>query len=265
MDKHIGPEDGQVLFDRPSQHVALVTINRPEVRNCVNGTVAETIQDIVAQVEADPDIRAVVITGAGDRAFCTGADIAAIASGKGGGAITRTNGFAGFVNAVRTTPWIAAVNGYAVGGGLELALACDMMICGQGAKLGLPEVKRGRLAGAGGAYRLPLAIPRAVAMEMLVTGDPISGARAYEIGLANAVVADSDVVAEALRLAERVALNAPLSVAEGMAIARATLEGNVEQLRRLSYEGWKRVSQSEDAKEGAAAFLEKRAPVWKGR
>jgi enoyl-CoA hydratase/carnithine racemase len=255
----------QVLFERVGEHVGVVTINRPTVRNCVNGEVAEAIENIVAETERDVSIRVVVLTGAGGQAFCTGADIAAIAAGRGSGAITKRNGFAGFVNAQRGKPWIAAVSGYALGGGLELALACALIVCGRGAKLGLPEVKRGRLAGAGGAYRLPLALPRAIAVELLLTGDPISGERAFECGLANAVVDDDAVLAEALHLAGRVAVNAPLSVYEGLAIARATLDHRFDELRRLSYEAWKRVSQSEDAKEGAAAFLAKRLPNWQGR
>jgi enoyl-CoA hydratase/carnithine racemase len=204
-----------------------------------------------------------ILAAAPGPAFCAGADLADIAAGRGPSLMTADGGFAGFVYAVRHKPWIAAVHGFAVGGGLEFALACDMVVAERDAVFGLPEPKRGLLAAAGGAYRLPRVIPRAVALEMLTTGATIDAQRAHELGLVNRVVELAALPEAALALAAQVAANAPLSVRESLAIGRAATELDEAALRRLSAEAMARVMASEDAREGSRAFVEKRAPVWR--
>jgi len=196
-------------------------------------------------------------------AFCAGADLADVAAGRGPSLVTRDGGFAGFVYASRQKPWIAAVHGFAMGGGLEFALACDMVVAASDAVFGLPEPKRGLLAAAGGAYRLPRAIARAIALEMLTTGATIDAQRAHDIGLVNRVVELAALPQAALALAAQVAANAPLSVRESLAIGRAAAEWDEAALRRFSAEATARVMASDDAREGPRAFVEKRPPVWR--
>lgn len=258
------PED-VVLLDRPADHVMRVTLNRPAMRNAVNGALAQALEAAIDQTEADDHVRVVILAAAGDRSFCAGADLAAAAAGKAAEMVTARGGFAGFVRAPRTKPWIAAVNSNALGGGLELCLACDMVVAARSARFGLPEVKRGIFAGAGGVFRLPKAIPRAVALEMIATGDPISADRAYELGLINRVVEDAALMEAALALAQAVLINAPLSVRLSLGLARVADELDEDELWRRSGEVARAIVASEDAREGPQAFLEKRSPHWKGR
>jgi len=255
--------DETILFERIDHHIARVTLNRPQARNAINAAMTQRLEAVVRTIEADATLRVAVLAAAPGPAFCAGADLAEVAAGHGRSLMTRDGGFAGFVYAARRKPWIAAVQGYAVGGGLEFALACDMVVAAQDALFGLPEPKRGLLAAAGGAYRLPRAIPRAVAMEMLTTGTPIDACRAYELGLVNRVVDLAALPQAALALAAQVAANAPLSVRESLAIARVAAELDEMELRQLSAEATARVMASEDAREGPRAFVEKRAPIWR--
>lgn len=250
-------------------NVLVITINRPEARNAVNGAVSTAVGDALEQAQNDPEVRAVVITGAGDKSFCAGADLKAISR--------RENlyhpdhgewGFAGYVRHFIDKPTIAAVNGTALGGGTELALASDLVVAEERAMFGLPEVKRGLIAGAGGVFRIVAQLPRKVALEMLFTGDPISAAEAAKWGLINQVVPDDTVVEAALTLAERVTVNAPLSVQASKRIAYGVDEGVITD----EQPGWRRTERefgtllkSEDAREGPLAFAEKRQPVWKAR
>jgi enoyl-CoA hydratase/carnithine racemase len=255
--------DEGVLFERIDHHIARVTLNRPQARNAVNVAMTRRLEQLVRSIEEDPTLRVAILAAAPGPAFCAGADLADIAAGRGPSLMTPEGGFAGFVYAERHKPWIAAVHGYAVGGGLEFALACDMVVAAQDAVFGLPEPQRGLLAAAGGAYRLPRAIARAVALEMLTTGATIDAQRAYELGLINRVVPLAALPQEALALAAQVAANAPLSVRESLAIGRAATELDEVALRRLSAQATARVMASEDAREGPRAFVEKRAPVWR--
>ncbi|TXI58515.1 crotonase/enoyl-CoA hydratase family protein [Mycolicibacter arupensis] len=260
--------DAAVLVERRG-NVLLITINRPDARNAINGAVSAGIGDALAQAQADDEVRAVVLTGAGDKSFSAGADLKAIAN--------RENifhpehpewGFAGYVQHFIDKPTIAAVNGTALGGGTELALASDLVIAEQRAQFGLPEVKRGLVAGAGGVFRIVDQLPRKVALELLYTGDPISAADAARWGLVNRVVEDGKALEAALELAERITGNAPLSVQASKRIAYGVDDGVITD----EVSGWARTGRefstllrSEDAKEGPRAFAEKRAPVWKAR
>jgi enoyl-CoA hydratase/carnithine racemase len=256
--------DQPVLFEKIGQHIALVTLNRPTARNAINRAATQLLEAYVRAIEEDGDIRIAILAAAGEKAFCAGADLAEIASGHGQSLLTQDGGFAGFVRAARRKPWIAAVQGFALGGGLELSLACDLILAAKGALFGLPEPSRGILAGAGGMFRLPRAIPRAIALEMLITGAPIDAARAYELGLVNRVVDEADLVAEAIKIAERVAANAPMSVRESLAIGRIANEQTEAALWQISAAASARVLACDDSREGPRAFVEKRLPVWRG-
>ena len=254
-----------VLFEIAEPHVALVTINRPEARNAVNGAVAAGLEAAVDRVEADPELWAVVLTGAGPHAFCAGADLKAVSAGQSASLATERGGFGGFTRARRTKLWIAAAQGHALAGGLELLLACDLAIAAEGATFGLPEVKRSLVAAAGGVFRLPRALPKAVALHMIATGEPISAATALQHGLVNAVVPAAEVLEAARALARKVTANAPIAVRESVAIARQAAELDEETLWRLSRAASERMKLTEDFQEGPRAFVEKRAPRWTGR
>lgn len=249
-------------------NVLLITLNRPDARNAVNAAMSTGIGDALHEAQHDPEVRAVVITGAG-QSFCAGADLKAISR--------RENiyhpehaewGFAGYVQHVIDKPTIAAVNGIALGGGTELALASDLVIAEERTKFGLPEVKRGLIAAAGGVFRIVDHLPRKVAMEMIFTGEPMGAADALKWGLINQVVPDGSVVDAALALAERITVNAPLAVWASKRVA-AGIDGGVVTGDEA---GWNRtmremgaVLRSADAKEGPRAFAEKREPVWQAK
>jgi enoyl-CoA hydratase/carnithine racemase len=242
-----------------------VTLRRPEARNAINAEVVATLGRLVQQLEADPEIWVVVLTGAGGQAFSSGADLKEVAAGRIDSLWTAEGGFAGFVAADRTKPWIAAVDGIALAGGCELALACDMIVASEDASFGLPEVTRGLIPAAGGAYRLPRALPRALALELIATGARLDAARALSFGLVNRVVPKAQTLSSALNLAATIAANAPIAVRESLAIARKTFDLDDATLARMSAEGQVRITRTEDFQEGPRAFMEKRSPRWVGR
>jgi enoyl-CoA hydratase/carnithine racemase len=246
-------------------HVALITLNRPDQRNAVNPALTEAMAPVMERFESDPEIWVGILTGAGDRAFSAGAALTALASGQAAGIASREGGFAGFVRFPRTKPVIAAVNGAALAGGCELVLACDIVVAAEHARFGLPEVSRGIIAAAGGVFRLPRSLPRARAMEMILTAEPIEATEAHALGLVNHVVPASEVVSTARGIAQRICDNAPLAVRESRAIALAALEITEEEGWQLSAAASARIFRTEDAMEGPRAFAEKRAPQWKGR
>lgn len=254
-----------VLFAVAEPHIALVTINRPEARNAVNGAVATGLEAAVERVEADPDIWAAVLTGAGPHAFCAGADLKEVSAGRSATLATERGGFGGFVRARRSKLWIAAAQGHALAGGLELLLSCDLAVVAETATFGLPEVKRSLVAGAGGVFRLPRAVPKAIALQMIATGEPITAARAEQFGLVNLVVPAADVVGTALGLARKVCANAPIAVRESLTIARQAADLDEAALWELSRAAGQRIRQTEDFQEGPRAFVEKRLPHWVGR
>jgi len=259
-------ESAAVTVEKLPDHVALVTINRPEARNAVNGDVARGLDAAITQTDADDDVWVVILTGAGPDAFCAGADLKAVSSGRGHELRTERGGFAGFVHAPKRKPWIAAVQAAALAGGCEIALACDLVVAAPAARFGLPEVKRGLIASAGGLYRLPRALPPAVAREMILTGEPIGADRAHALGMVNVLAPDAAGLLDAAKsLAARITVNAPVAVRESLAVARQAFDLSDAALRQKSEEGQARNMQSEDFKEGPRAFIEKRAPRWQGR
>ncbi|MFA5493697.1 MAG: enoyl-CoA hydratase-related protein [Porticoccaceae bacterium] len=253
----------QVLFEKINDHVALVTLNRVAKRNAVNGAVTRGLAAAVERVEADPQLRVAILAASGD-VFCAGADLAEMAAGRVDELSTPDGGFAGFVRAPRRKPWIAAVAGKAFGGGFELVLACDLCVAGGAAEFGLPEVKRGLMASAGGAFRIARALPRALAIELAIRGQTLSAGRALDLGLINAV-AEGDVVEAAQQLADDIAQNAPLAVQHTLQLARLSADLQEETLWALTAEGLEQLLQSADAREGMAAFAEKRPPRWTGQ
>lgn len=254
-----------VLIERLPDHVALVTLNRPEARNAVNGDVARGLHAAIDQTEADDDVWVVILTGAGSDAFSAGADLKAVSTGRGAELRTERGGFAGFVHSPRSKPWIAAINGPALAGGCEIALACDLRVAVPQARFGLPEVKRGLVASAGGLYRLPRALPQAVALEMILTGEPIPAERALQLGLINALAEREGLLAAAQALAARITVNAPVAVRQSLGVAKSALDLSDAELQGLSAQAQQAVMASEDYQEGPRAFIEKRAPRWTGR
>ena len=248
-----------VVESEKRDRVAIITLNRPEARNAVNGEVSETMEAILDDLEADDGIVVVVVTGAGST-FCAGADLKKVAQSKGGEIVTKRGGFAGLTT--RTKPIIAAVNGPALAGGFELVLACDLVVAADHATFGIPEVKRGLFAAAGGLIRLPRRIPVAVATELAITGDPIDAPRALQLGLVNRVVPGDRVVDEALELAARITMNGPLAVRNALTMVHEAIDLTEEQAWPRNYELAMEVFSSKDAIEGATAFAEKREPRW---
>ena len=263
-------EQPAVLTDR-HDHVLVVTINRPDARNAINRAVTIGLGDALDEAEHDRDVWAVIVTGAGDKAFCAGADLKAVARGEN---IMPTDerraswGFAGYVSHHISKPTIAAVNGFALGGGTEITLASDLAVAADTASFGLPEVKRGIYAGAGGAFRLPQQLPKKIAMEIVLTGEPITAQRAHELGLVNRVVPREDLLDAALELAGRITVNAPLAVQASKRIANGIVDGRIAvdtDLWALNHSEGQALMASRDAAEGPRAFAEKRQPHWEAR
>jgi enoyl-CoA hydratase len=254
-------ESPEVLTER-RDGVLIITINRPRAKNAMTKSAAEGIAAAVDELDGSDELRAAVLTGAGGT-FCSGMDLKGFL--RGDSPTVDGRGFAGLTLAPPRKPLIAAVEGWALAGGFEMMLACDLVIAAETARFGVPETKRALVAGAGGAMLLPQRIPLPVALELLLTGDPIAAQRAYELGLVNRVTPEGGALDAALELAAVIAANGPLAVAVTKEIARSGSDWILE-------EGWKRQAElmapvftSEDAREGAAAFAEKRSPVWKGR
>lgn len=244
--------------------VEILRINRPDARNALNGAVIRGIGEGMAAADADPDVRAVVLTGTGDRAFCAGMDLRDFAAGTGsdGGGGDALSGFNRFIRDGISKRVIGAANATAVAGGFELLLACDMIVASSEAKFGLPEVQR-TLFPAGGGVFLARRIPLAAAFELTLTGDTIDTSRALALNLVNAVVPPGRVLDEAVALAERVAANGPLAVQVTKRLVRAAASQPAGEVWALQDELMMSVFGSDDAREGATAFIEKRAPVWK--
>ncbi|MCU1670081.1 MAG: putative carnitinyl-CoA dehydratase [Blastococcus sp.] len=251
----------EVLVER-REGIQVITINRPDAKNALNLAVAQAIAAAVDELDHSDDLRVGVLTGAGGT-FSAGMDLKAFLRGESPAIDGR--GLCGITQTPPRKPLIAAVEGWALAGGFELLLACDLVVAAETARFGVPEVKRSLVAAAGAALQLPRRVPFAVAMELLLTGDPLTAPRAAQIGLINRVTAEGAALDGALELAATIARNGPLAVAATKAIARNSTDWSFA-------EGWERQAEligpvfaSEDAREGATAFAEKRAPVWEGR
>jgi enoyl-CoA hydratase len=253
-----------VVEFEPRGNVALITFNRPEARNAVNPEVSQTMATILDKVEGDPSLRAAVLTGRGE-VFCAGADLKVVASGNATDIARGKGGFAGVETRDFPKPIIAAVNGPALAGGFEVVLSCDLVVAADTARFGIPEVKRGLMAAAGGLIRLPKRVPLAIALELAMTGDPIDAQRALALGLVNRVVPADKVVDEAIALADRIGENSPIAVRMSRQLVREARELSEEEARKRTVELMMPVFESGDAIEGATAFAEKRAPVWKSQ
>ncbi len=253
--------DPAVLTEQRDR-VLVITMNRPEQRNAVNAAVATGIAAALDQLDDDPDLSIGIITGAG-KGFCSGMDLKAFVSGERPWAGDR--GFAGITQRAAVKPLIAAVEGFAVAGGLEVALACDLIVAARGARLGIPEVKRSLVAAGGGLLRLPRLLPRNIAMEMALTGDPILAERGYELGLVNRLAEPGTALETALELAGTIAQNGPLALAASKRILTASVDWPDAEFFSRQAAITEPVMATEDAREGATAVAEKRSPVWKGR
>jgi enoyl-CoA hydratase/carnithine racemase len=245
--------------------VEVLTINRPEARNAINGAVSAGIGGALEELAGDDDVRVVVLTGSGDKAFSAGMDLKAFAAGEGAAIIGAPGGFGGIARRDFPKPLIAAVNGSALAGGLEIVLSCDLVVAADHASFGIPEAKRGLIAAAGGLVRLPKRLPMAVALELALTGDPIDADRAFALGLVNLVVPAADLLGEALALAGRIAECAPLSLRYSKDVMHRAAGVPEAEAWRLSDEATAVVFSSADAMEGPVAFAEKRPPRWQGR
>ncbi|GAA1835866.1 crotonase/enoyl-CoA hydratase family protein [Pseudonocardia ailaonensis] len=241
--------------------ILVITINRPRVRNAVNSAVAQGLAAAMDRLDSAPGLRAGIITGAGGY-FCAGMDLRAFGAGER--ASVEGRGFAGLVERPPDTPLIAAVEGPALGGGTEIALACDLVVAAESATFGLPEVKRGLIAAGGGLLRLPGRAPHHLAMEIALLGDRLTATAAHRFGMVNRLVPDGAALGTARELAARIAANGPLAVAATKQVLTAGWAADATGFARQA-ELAHRVRTSEDAAEGARAFVERRAPVWKGR
>jgi enoyl-CoA hydratase len=251
----------EVLVD-VSDGIMTVTLNRPKAKNAANRALAEGVAAAMDQLDADDSIHVAILTGAGGT-FCAGMDLKAFVNGEM--PVVEGRGFAGLTEATPRKPLIAAVEGYALAGGLELAISCDLIVTADNAKFGIPETKRGLAAAAGGLMKLPRQIPPRLAMELALTGDFISAQRAYEAGLVNEVVPAGTALEAAKALAARIVANGPLAVAVSKQVILQSEDWSADEMWRKQQELVMPVFGSEDAMEGSIAFAEKRAPNWKGK
>ncbi|HEY3728391.1 MAG TPA: crotonase/enoyl-CoA hydratase family protein [Solirubrobacteraceae bacterium] len=253
--------DPAVLTERRDR-MLVITINRPDQRNAVNAAVAAGIAGALDELDGEAGLSIGVITGAG-KGFCAGMDLKAFVAGESPHFGDR--GFAGITQRASAKPLIAAVEGFAVAGGLEVALSCDLIVAAKGARLGIPEVKRSLVAAAGGLLRLPRMLPRNVAMELALTGDPIDAERAHQLGLVNRLAEPGEALLTALELAAAIAQNGPLALAASKRILLESADWPDSEFFERQNQIAGPVMASEDAREGATAFAEKRPAVWKGR
>jgi (E)-benzylidenesuccinyl-CoA hydratase len=257
-----------VLFELADQ-VAVITLNRPAVRNAMNSELRGALTEALHRVGQEDEIRAAVITGAG-RTFSAGADLKERAQvGRPGdadvGSVIEASRTAGLATLALEKPLIAAVDGYCLAAGFELALVCDIRICTAEARFGLPEIVRGFFPGGGGPQRLIRAIPQAMAMEMILTGDPIDAATALRVGLVSRIVAEDELLRTARQIAQRIAGHAPLAIKAVKEVTQVALDETLEQSLRFGSALRWIIGQTEDAREGPRAFAERRAPLYRGR
>lgn len=251
----------EVLFEHHEGNVAVVLLNRFHKRNAVNGALARALQACVLRTEADPNVRSVVLGSSRSGIFCAGADLSEVAQGQRD-FVLEDGRFGGFVRQARHKPWIGMIDGPALAGGFEMALACDMLVASEQACFGLPEVKRGLMTVEGGLQRITSRLPRNVALELIATGEPINAHRAFQLGLVNYVVARDLLRDHALALARSIAANAPNAVCRSLDVTRSVIDAESDLLWSDLLAAGQRISEAPEAVEDVRAFLEKRAPVW---
>jgi enoyl-CoA hydratase/carnithine racemase len=254
----------ELIVERPAKAVALLRLNRPEAKNALNMALRRQLAEAFGQIAADPDIRAAVITGSQD-AFAAGADLAEMADASTIDIMLRQTHLLWRTIAQCPKPVIAAVNGFALGGGCELAMHADIIVAGRSAQFGQPEVRVGIMPGAGGTQRLTRAVGKFKAMKMLLTGKPVSAEEAERMGLVSEVVDDDQVLPTALKLAESIAALAPLAVQEIKEAVLAGMDASLDSALALERKAFQLLFASQDQKEGMKAFLEKRKPVFEGK
>jgi enoyl-CoA hydratase len=250
-----------VLTERRG-NVLVITLNRPEVRNAVNKGLAEGVAAALDELDADDGLTAAIVTGTGGY-FCAGMDLGAFA--KGESPWIEGRGFAGITQRASAKPVIAAIEGFAVAGGLEIALSCDLIVAAKGAKMGIPEAKRSLVAAAGGLLRLPRRMPYHAVMELALTGDPMPAERFHDFGVVNRLAEPGEALDVALGLAGQLAKNGPLALIASKRIIEEQVDWSLEEMWQKQGEIAGPVLTSEDAREGAIAFKERRDPVWKSR
>src|SRR5262245_51644608 len=254
-------DQDEVLRYEVREHVLVLTLNRPQAKNAFNNALSQALSDALDRFEDDPQLRVAILTGAGGT-FSAGMDLKAVLTGEQ--SFTKKRGGFVIMTLPPNKPLIAAVEGYAVAGGMELALSCDLIVATSEAKFGLPEVKRGLVAVGGALFRLPKRIPYHVTMELALTGELISAERAQQLGLVSQVVQPGAALAAALELARRIAQNGPLAVAATKQILAKAYEWHEENAWKEQHKLARPALRSKDATEGARAFAEKRPPVWRG-
>jgi enoyl-CoA hydratase len=257
-----GAAEDEVLVD-VVEKTMVVTINRPAQRNAITLSAAQAVASALDRLDSDPALAVGIITGSGGT-FCAGMDLKRFRE-LGERPYVPVRGFAGIVELPPTKPLVAAVEGWALGGGFEIVLACDLVVAGRGARFGLPEVRRGLVARGGGLFRLPRVLPRHLALELVLTGEPLDAVRAAEHGLVNRLTEDGEALDGAMQLAEQVARNAPMAVVTSKRIARGALDWSETEAFIRQQAMTDAVFASDDAAEGARAFAEKREPQWTGR
>lgn len=257
----------QILFEAGEGGIATVTVNRPDKLNALSSTVISELQDAFQKIAADSAVRAAIVTGAGEKAFVAGADIREIEALSAAEARTFALRGQRAFRLLETCgkPSVAAINGYALGGGLELAMACTVRFAAENALLGQPEVKLGIIPGYGGSQRLPRLVGRGRALEMLLSGEPIKAAEAHRIGLVNEVVPQAELIAVSRTWLARVLANGPIAVSLVMEVVDAGLDAGVDEGLRLEAAAFGLSAATEDRREGTRAFLEKRRPVFAGK
>jgi enoyl-CoA hydratase len=256
------PAAREDVLVRHQNAILIITMNRPDQRNAVNGPVSAGIAGALDLLDSSSDLRVGVLHGNGS-AFCAGLDLKAFAAGEQ--VRDPARGFGGIVERPPAKPLIAAVEGWALGGGFEIVLACDLVTAGKSARFGLPEVRRGLAARGGGVFRLPRRLPHALAMELIVTGAPLDAERATQFGLVNRLVDDGQALAAALELAAQIAANAPMSVRASKRVAIESADWPLAEGFQRQRDYLEPVFTSQDATEGVTAFRERRDPVWQDR
>lgn len=256
----------ETLLVERTEGTVLVTINRKEKLNALNTTVLKELESLVADLSADATVRAVILTGSGEKAFVAGADISELAKLNPQEAITRARLGQRVMDAIQNSPrpFIAAINGFALGGGLELALACDIRVASQNAKLGLPEVTLGLIPGYGGTQRLPRVLPRGKALELILTGEPVDATEAHRIGLVERVVEQPKLIDEARKIANAIAARGPVAVSLAKRAVHVGVEATMETGLAFEAAQFGVVYSSQDSAEGLSAFLDKRKPTFRG-